>query len=425
MTRPSVRRSLAHSRLRMLFAVVGPGIIAATADNDATGILGYSLAGAQFQYSMLWILALCTVALAICQEICARMGAVTGKGLADLIREEFGVKLTTVAMAALLTANFATTVAEFAGMLAAVVIFTGPAARFVVLPLAAAMIWLLVTRGTYRRVERVLLAASTLYLSYVVSAFLAHPDWGSVTHQVFAPDTRKMMPMTSYLFVAISLIGTTITPWGQFYIQSSVRDKGITAEQYRFTRWDVYFGACFTTGIAFFIIVACGATLHVAGITTIADAGDAARALAPIAGRLASVLFAVGLFNAACFGAITVPLSTAYAVTEELGWESGVGRRIKEAPLFIGVFTALIVLSAALVMLFPNHLAALMILPNIIGAMLLPIILVLMLRLANNRRLLGSYVNGRLYNAIAWTTTVVLIVLSVTLLVTLIFPAAT
>ncbi len=422
MTRPSVRRSLAHSRLRMLFAVVGPGIIAATADNDATGILGYSIAGAQFQYSMLWILVLCTVALGVCQEICARMGAVTGKGLADLIREEFGVKVTLVAMAALITANFATTVAEFAGMLAAVTIFAGQNSRFIVLPIAALLIWLLVTRGTYRRVERVLLAASTVYLLYIISAGMAHPDWGEVMRQIFAPDTHKMVPVASYILVAVGLIGTTITPWGQFYVQSSVRDKGITVEEYGLTRLDVYFGACFTTGIAFFIIVACGATLYTSGVRSITDAGLAAQALAPIAGPLAAGLFAFGLFNASCFGAIIVPLSTAYAVTEALGWESGVGRRIREAPLFIGVFTALIVVSALIVMLFPNHLATLIILPNLVGAMLLPVILVLMLRLANTRRLMGDYVNGRIFNTIAWTVTGVLIILSVTVLVTQLLP---
>ncbi|MCX6359397.1 MAG: divalent metal cation transporter [Armatimonadetes bacterium] len=422
MTRPSVRRSLAHSRLRMLFAVVGPGIIAATADNDATGILGYSIAGAQFQYSMLWILALCTVALGVCQEICARMGAVTGKGLADLIREEFGVKITLVAMAALITANFATTVAEFAGMLAAVTIFAGPSARFIVLPTAAALIWLLVTRGTYRRVERVLLAASTIYLLYIVSAWMAHPNWATVLRQVLAPDMHKMVPIASYILVAIGVIGTTITPWGQFYVQSSVRDKGITVEEYGLTRLDVYFGACFTTGIAFFIIVACGATLYTSGVRNITDAGLAAQALAPIAGPLAAGLFAFGLFNASCFGAIIVPLSTAYAVTEALGWESGVGRRIREAPLFIGVFTALIVVSAVIVMLFPNHLATLIVLPNLVGAMLLPVILVLMLRLANTRRLMGDYVNGRLFNTIAWTVTAVLIILSVAVVITQLLP---
>jgi NRAMP (natural resistance-associated macrophage protein)-like metal ion transporter len=406
----------------MLFAVVGPGIIAATADNDATGILGYSIAGAQFQYSMLWILVLCTVALGVCQEICARMGAVTGKGLADLIREEFGVKVTLVAMAALITANFATTVAEFAGMLAAVTIFAGQNSRFIVLPIAALLIWLLVTRGTYRRVERVLLAASTVYLLYIISAGMAHPDWGEVMRQIFAPDTHKMVPVASYILVAVGLIGTTITPWGQFYVQSSVRDKGITVEEYGLTRLDVYFGACFTTGIAFFIIVACGATLYTSGVRSITDAGLAAQALAPIAGPLAAGLFAFGLFNASCFGAIIVPLSTAYAVTEALGWESGVGRRIREAPLFIGVFTALIVVSALIVMLFPNHLATLIILPNLVGAMLLPVILVLMLRLANTRRLMGDYVNGRIFNTIAWTVTGVLIILSVTVLVTQLLP---
>jgi Mn2+/Fe2+ NRAMP family transporter len=413
---------LSSRRLFLLFSVFGPGIIAANADNDASGIYGYSLAGAQYHYALLWVLVLSTFALGVAQEICARMGAVTGRGLADLIREEYGVKVTAVAMAALLVANFATTVSEFAGILAAVQLFVPLlVARFIVLPGVAFGVYWVVTRGSYRRLEKILLGASLIYLLYIVSAFLAHPNWGQALHETFVPPVAAIHPLGAYIFVIINVVGTTITPWGQFYIQSSVRDKGIQAKDYGVLRADVFFGAFFTNFIAYFIIVCCGATLF--PHADFADAGEVAKALAPLAGRLATILFAIGLFNASCFGAITVPLSTAYAVTESLGWESGVGRRTREAPLFVGIFTFLIAASVILVALFPEHLTTLILLPNLVGAVLLPIILVLMLLLVNKRRLMGRFVNSPLYNAIAWTTTVVLVLLSLLLLYTQLFPA--
>ncbi len=411
-----VRRRLYHTRLWALLSVVGPGIIAANADNDATGILGYSLAGARYEYRLLWALVACTIALGVCQEICARMGAVTGKGLADLIREEYGVKITILAMAALFVANAATTVANFAGILAAVQIFTGPEIRFFILPAVAVVVWLLVSRGSYRGVERILLLAASIYLLYVASAWLARPPWHTVLHQTLLPSLRNVPDLRDYVFVLINLIGTTITPWGQFYVQSSVRDKGIRAEEYGYTRLDVFSGAVFTTGIAYFIIVCCGSTLYAAGIHSLADAGQAAAALRPLAGPLAATLFAIGLFNSGCFGVVAVPLSTAYAFTEALGWESGLGRRAKDAPLFVWMFTVLVIGGALTVMLFPRHLTFLIILPNIVGGMLLPIILVLMLRLVNNPRIMGHYTNGPVMNVVAWTTAIVLIVLSIILI---------
>ncbi len=407
-----------QSRIWVFFSILGPGIIAANADNDASGIFGYSQAGAQYQYSMIWVLILSTIALGVAQEMCARMGVVTGKGLADLIREEFGVKITLFAMTVLLIANFATTVSEFAGILAAVQLYLGDRARFWVLPLVAVGVWLLVARGSYKKLERVLLGASTIYLLYILSAVLAHPNWAQVVKQSFLPDMSSIKPIHAYILMIISVVGTTITPWGQFYIQSSVRDKGIRVEAYRNTRIDVLFGAFFTNFIAFFIVVSCGATLYTHGVRDIQDISQAAQALRPLAGPLATGLFALGLFNASCFGAITVPLSSAYAVSEALGWESGVGRRAREAPLFISTFTFLIIASVLVVMRFPDHLAMLIILPNIVGAVLLPIILVLMLRLVNNRRLMGNFINTRSFNIVAWTTTIVLIALSAILFVT-------
>jgi len=417
--RPRVLRS----RLWLFLSVVGPGIIAANADNDAGGIFGYSQAGAQYQYKMLWVLVLSTFALGVAQEIAARMAAVTGKGLADLIREEYGVKITLFAMIALLIANFATTVSEFAGILAAVELFARPWVRFIVLPLLAGAVWYLISRGSYRRVERVLLGASLIYLLYIASAFLAHPHWSQVIKQTFVPGFKQINPLHAYVFMIINVVGTTITPWGQFYIQSSVRDKGVKADEYPLLRIDVLFGAFFTNLIAYFIIVCCGATLYTHGIRQLDDAGQAAKALLPLAGPLAATLFAVGLFTASCFGAITVPLSTAYSVTEALGWQSGMGLRIREAPLFVAVYTVLIVSAALLVMLFPAHLASLIILPNIVGGILLPIILVLTLRIANKRRLMGKHVNSPLYNVIAWLTTGILILLSAILVITTIFPS--
>jgi len=421
----NLRRRFYASRIFFFFSILGPGIIAANADNDASGIYGYSMAGAQYRYAMLWVLVLSTIALGVAQEICARMGVITGKGLADLIREEYGVKVTLFAMITLLIANFATTVSEFAGILAATELFVGPRARFLVLPIVGMLVWLLVAKGSYRRVEKILLGASLIYLFYIGSAFLAHPNWATVIKETFIPNLKQITPLKAYVFMIINVVGTTITPWGQFYIQSSVRDKGVKPEKYHETRIDVLFGAFFTNFIAFFIIVACGATLFKAGIHQLDDAGQAAKALIPLAGSAAAILFAIGLFNASCFGAITVPLSTAYAVTEAFGSESSIGRRAREAPLFLGTFTFLIGAAVAVVMLFPNHLAFLIILPNIVGAVLLPVILVLMLRLVNDRRIMGDHVNSRAYNAISWTTTVVLVVLSVILLITTVSPMIT
>ncbi|MDR3709188.1 MAG: divalent metal cation transporter [Capsulimonadaceae bacterium] len=410
------------SRVWLLLAVIGPGLITANADNDASGIFGYSQAGAAYGYRMLWIIVLSTVALGISQEICARMGAVTGRGLADLIREEYGVKITLFAMLALLVANFATTVSEFAGILAAIQLFVPhEVARLVIMPFVGLAVFLLVTRGTYRKLEKFLLWASLVYLVYIVDAYLAHPHWGRVMKETIAPSFGHVGAIKPYVFMIINVIGTTITPWGQFYIQSSIRDKGIKPEEYKMVRLDVFFGAFFTNFIAFAIIVCCGTLLFPNG--NLNDAGEAAKALIPVAGGFAATIFAIGLFNASCFGAITVPLSTAYAVTEALGWESGVGRRIKEAPLFVGIFSFLIFCSVVVVMCFPSNLGNLIILPNIVGGVLLPIILVLMLLLVNKRRLMGQHVNTPVYNVIAWATTVIMILLSVALLGTLFMPA--
>ncbi len=443
------RRHSPYSRLLLLFSILGPGIIAANADNDAGGIYQYSLAGAQFGFGMLWVLVLITISLAVCQEMGARMGAVTGKGLADLIREEYGVRVTLFAMATLLLANYATTVSEFAGISAAVEIFapswcagmahgvfqpifhTSPSillnpdwakgiVRWIAVPATAVAVWFLVTRGTYKRVERILLVASLIYLSYILSAVMSNPPWATVLHQTIRPDLHGMKIDREYVFMVIALIGTTITPWGQFYIQSSVRDKGIRPSAYKYTRADVLFGAFFTNFIAFFIIVCCGVTLFHAGLKhNFDDAGKIAIALRPLVknGQLATLLFAFGLFNASCFGAITVPLSTAYAVTESLGSESGVGRRTREAPMFVSIFAFQLIVAVLTVLLGGGKLSVLIILPNIVGGVLLPIVLILSLRLINEKRLMGAHTNSPMFNVIAIATTVIVIGLSITLLV--------
>lgn len=413
MVRRVLRRKLADSRILAFLAVLGPGIIAASAGNDAGGITTYSQAGAQYGYSLLWVILLLTFCLSVAQEMCARMAAVTGKGLADLIREEFGVRVAVLAMVALLVANIATTVSEFAGIAAVVEMFLAGEWRYVVVPIVALFVWLLVARGTYKRVERVFLAFCAVYLTYVVAAFLAKPDWGDVARGTFIPAFGQVRD-PGYVQLLIALVGTTIAPWMQFYVQSSVRDKGITTRDYPLERLDVLTGSTLSNLISFFIIVTCAATLWATHfpIKETFSASDAARALHPLAGEWAQILFAIGLANAAMVGAVAVPLSTAYAVTESLGWESGLGRRIREAPLFIGIYSAVIVISAGIILMPHMPLFRIILVSQVINGFLLPVVLVLMLRLINKPRLMGEYVNSRAYNAIAWTTVSVVAVLS-------------
>jgi NRAMP (natural resistance-associated macrophage protein)-like metal ion transporter len=413
-----IRRRFADSRILAFLAVLGPGIISASAGNDAGGVATYSQAGAQYGYSLLWVMFLLTFSLGIAQEMGARMAAVTGKGLADLIREEFGVKTTIFAMGSLLIANIATTVAEFAGITAVVEMFAPSSWRFVVVPLVALVVWLLVAQGTYKRVERIFLVMCLVYLAYVAAAFAVRPSppWASVLLQTILPDFRTVKPDAAYVQMVIALVGTTIAPWMQFYVQSSVRDKGLTTKEYPLERVDVLTGSVLSNLISFFIIVTCAATLfarHFAVSDTF-TAAIAASALEPIAGRGAKYLFAIGLFNAAMVGAVAVPLSTAYAVTESLGSESGLGRRVREAPLFIGVFTVVIIVAALIILLVSQGaLLNVILIAQVINGFLLPVVLVLMLRLVNKKRLMGEFTNGRAYNAVAWATVGVVSVLSV------------
>jgi Mn2+/Fe2+ NRAMP family transporter len=398
-------------RLGPFLAVMGPGIITGVVDDDATGIAGYALAGARFGYSLLWVLLLTIVALAVVQEMAARMGAITGKGLAALIRERFGVRTTALAMVTLLVANVATTVAEFAGVAGASEIFG--VSRYITVPIAAVLVFLVVVYGSYRRVEVVLLTVSLVFVSYIITGFMAKPDWGAVGGHFVVPSFHFTLP---YLTILIGVIGTTIAPWMQFYLQSSVVDKGLGEREYRLERLDVYVGSFFTSFIAFFIIVTTAATLFVHGKP--ADSvTDVAQILRPLAGDFAARLFAIGLLNASLMAAVVLPLSTAYAVCEAFGWERSVNRPLREAPAFFGLFAALIGVGAAAVLIPGVPLLTLLFLPNVVGGILLPVILVLMLMLVNDRKIMGSWVNSPLQNVIARLTTGLLVALSVIYLI--------
>ena len=412
LTAPGPRPRTVRWRQALLFlAVIGPGIITANVDNDAGGITTYSLAGAQYGTRLLWTLLPITLALIVVQEMSARMGAVTGKGLADLIRENFGVKLTFYLMITLLIANYGNTVSEFAGVAASMELFGVP--KWVSVPIAAIAIWVLIVRGTYRLVERIFLVACVFYFVYPVSAYLTHPPWGQVLRASILPE--RVQFDAGYLGMLIGLVGTTIAPWMQFYLQSSVVEKGIRRDRYWITRWDVIVGCLVTDIVAFFIIVACAYTLHSHGIA-IRDAAAAARSLEPLAGHYASALFAFGLLNASLFSAAILPLSTVYYVCEAFGWEAGVDKKYGEAKAFYGIYTAMIVLGAAVVLLPGFPLIQTMFVSQVANGIALPFVLIFMLLLVNRVKLMGEAVNGPFFNAVAWVTTVAMIVLTLLLI---------
>ncbi len=402
----------------MLFLVImGPGIITQNVDNDAGGITTYSLAGAQFGYMLLWTLIPITIALYVIQEMAARLGAVTGHGLADLIRERFGVRWTTLVMAALLLADFGNTMAEFSGLAAGGEIFG--ISKYVFVPIGAVVVGWLVLKGTFRSVERIFLIASAFYISYIISGALAHPGWGQVVRATITP---SFSVRADYLIMLVGVVGTTIAPWMQFYLQSAVVEKRITVKEYPYTRIDVLIGSIMTDVVAWFIIVACGATIFVHHLH-IETAKDAALALGPLAGAYAAGLFAFGLINASLFSASVLPLATSYYVCEALGFEAGINRSVREAPVFYGLYLALIVGACAVVLLPGAPLLQIMFLSQVANGVLLPFILIFMLLLINRRELMGAYRNSRAFNSIAWVTVVVMIVLTLAMVVTLIFPA--
>jgi len=397
------RLRLHWRRVAWLFAILGPGVITSNVDNDAGGIYTYSLAGARYGYSLLWVLVPVAVALVVVQEMCARMGTVTGKGLADLIREHFGLRLTFVIMMAVLLTNFGNAVAEFAGVASSFELFG--ISRYVSVPLGAAFVWWLVVFGNYKSVEKAFLVACLVYLAYPFSGLLPR------------------MPLdVAGISMVVGIVGTTIAPWMQFYLQSSVVEKESKVSDYGQVRLDVIIGSIMAVVVAFFIVIACAATLHREGVHDVASAAEAARALAPLAGRYASWLFAVGLANASLFAASILPLATAYSVCEGLGLEAGVDRSFGEAPEFYWLYTLLIVGSAGMILLPGAPLLRIILVSQILNGVLLPAILVFMLLLVNRESLMGRFTNGRAYDVVAWGTVVGLIALTFMLVVTSFWP---
>jgi len=398
-------------RLALLLAVVGPGIITANVDNDAGGITTYSVSGAHYGYALLWMMPLVAIALIIVQEMSARLGVVTGKGLADLIRERMGVRITALILALLMFVNLANTVSEFAGVAASMEIFG--VSKYISVPLAAVVVWLLIVKGNYKIVERVFLVASTIYLAYVVSGLLAAPDWSEVGRSIVSPSFHLDV---GYVTIFVTIIGTTIAPWMQFYQQSSIVDKGLQVKDYAYERVDVVIGSLFAVFVAAFITIACADTIYKSGLN-IETAKDAALALGPLAGKYASILFALGLLNASLFSAAILPLSTAYTVCEAFGWENSVSRDLKDAPIFFGIYTAFIILGAAIILLPIKSLIQAMLISQTFNGVLLPVILITMLVLINDKHLMGKFRNGRLFNILAWATVAALIILALTLIV--------
>jgi len=410
-TAAAVRRRTRIRRASILafLAVMGPGIITGFAGNDAGGVTTYTAVGAHYGFQLLWLLLLSTAGLLVVQEMCARMGAVTGKGLSDLIRERFGVRWTIVAMLALLIANGSNIVAEYAGIAASLELFH--VQRIVSVPIAAVLIWVLVVFFSYRIVERALFVLVLAFFAYPISAFIVGPPWGEVVRDTVIPT----LPVAqAALIAALALVGTTITPYMQFYIQASVVDKGIDRDQYRFERVDVLLGAILTGLNGFFIVIVAGAVLHPAGVH-VDSAADAARALLPLAGQQAQLLFGVGLFGASLLAATIMPLSTSYAICEAFGWESGISKNFREAPVFMGLFTLLVVVGALIVLSPSVPLIPVILVSQNVNGLLLPIVLVFILKLAGDRRIMGDHANGRVSQVIGVGTAIGASVLSIAL----------
>jgi len=400
-------------RMLALFAIIGPGFITANVDNDPGGILTYSQAGAKYGYTLLWTLVPTTIALIVVQEMAARMGAITGKGLSDLIREEFGLRMTFFTMIVLGLADFCNVVAEFAGLASGMGVFG--VSKYIAVPLGAALVWTVIVRGSYKPVEKVLLIFSMIYFAYPVSAFLAHPDWKLALKDTIVPQFNSD---PGYLIMIVGLIGTTITPWMQFYLQASIVEKGVSKRNYNLSRIDVIFGCIVTDVVAFFIVVACAATIFHSQHKELNDVADAARALAPFAGKFAAILFAVGLVNASLMSAAILPLATSYNICEGLGFESGIDRRFGQAKIFYGLYTGLIVCGAGFVLLPNLPLLKVILLSQVLNGVLLPFVLVFMLILINRERLMGEYKNGPWGNSIAIATSVIMVMLTIALIYT-------
>jgi NRAMP (natural resistance-associated macrophage protein)-like metal ion transporter len=400
-----MRKILSRFRyqIALFLAVLGPGFITANVDNDSGGILTYSQAGAQFGYLPLWSLIPITILLIVTQEMCSRMGAVTGKGLSDLIREEFGLRVTFVMMSLLVLVNLTNVMSEFAGVASSLELFH--ISRYITVPLSAIAVWVLVVKGTYRSVEKIFLFACLLYLTYIVSAFLVRPDWKEAAIYSVRP---KLMLDKDYIYILITMVGTTIAPWMQFYLQSAVVEKGITPAEYKASRLEVIVGCIMTDVVAFFIIVACAGAIWSVHPTKIEEASQAALGLKPF-GNYAFALFSAGLFNASIFAASILPLSTAYTVCEGLGFESGVDKRMREAPIFYGLYTLLIAVGAGVVLIPKFPLIQMILWSQTLNGMLLPLVLIFMVRLINKTELMGEWTNSKWFNLVSWVSVVVII----------------
>ncbi len=399
----------------LFLSIVGPGIITANVDNDVGGIATYSLAGSQFGYSLLWSLIPITLLLILVQEMCARMGVVTSKGLADLIRENFGLSVTFYLMVALIVVNVANTISEFAGIAAAGEIFG--ISRFILVPIVAFCVWYMVIKGNYKLIERIFLFACVIYFAYIVSGIMAKPEWGLVVKSTLIPTFQFS---SAYIMMLIGLIGTTIAPWMQFYLQSSLVEKGIRKENYIYSKLDVIIGCIITDVVALFIIVATAATIFKVG-GSITDAADAAVGLQPLAGKWAGYLFAFGLLNAGIFAASILPLSTAYSVCEGLGWESGLNKKFSDAKGFYILYTSMIIIGAVVIMIPHLNLIYIMYISQVLNGILIPIIIIFMLKLLNDKKIMGEYVNSRVYNIIAWLGAILTIALTAVLVVVSVF----
>lgn len=410
-------RRIRNTRFWIILGIIGPGIITASVDNDAGGIAIYSIAGAHYGYMLLWTLIPIAVFLFVIQEMSARMGVVTGKGLADIVRESYGVKTTFYLMLFMFLTNVANTVSEFAGLAAGFEIFG--VSRYVSVPLCAAAIWLLVIKGTYNVVEKVFLLASAFYLTYAVSAFMTQPEWSQVLEYAVKP-SFKYDP--SYILLLVGLVGTTISPWMQFYIQSSIVEKGLQVKEYKITRYDVVLGSVVTALVAFFIMIACAKTLFPADVR-IESAKDAALALFPLAGKYAGGLFAFGLINASLFAASILPLSTAYSICEGMGWEAGVNKSFKEAPHFMWLYTFMIVVGALFILIPKIPLIPVMVFSQVVNGVILPVVLVFILKLINKKEIMGEHTNSKLFNVLALSCAGVMIILSLVMVMDMLFPS--
>ena len=402
------------SRLRyhlvVFFAVIGPGFITAVVDNDSGGIFTYSAAGARYGYLPLWTLMPITLVLIITQEMCSRMGAVTGKGLSDLIREEFGLRITFLLMGVLVLANLTNVMAEFAGVASSLELFH--ISRYISVPLAAFAVWFLVVKGSYQSVEKIFLFACVFYVTYVISGFLVKPDWKEAALYSVRP---VLLLEPGYIYMLIGMVGTTIAPWMQFYLQAAVVEKGVTAKEYKKSRIEVIVGCVMTSVIAFFIIVACAGAIYSVKPREIQDASEAALGLKPF-GEYAFLLFSAGLFNASIFAACILPLSTAYSVCEGLGFESGVNKRLKEAPIFYSLYTLLIVVGAGVILIPKFPLVQMILLSQVLNGILLPFVLIFMVLLINKVDIMGEWTNSRTFNLVSWATVVIMIGLTLALI---------